>query len=332
MSVSNDFNRKKCMKKALKTFITTAGLIGCLSLLVFNSETVTNYLTTLNTRVFHVEPAIQENNWQVLEVADSSGFINGPVVAHVGELCVFRLNNPGVRADWAVVPPAKCYVDSSGSSLAFASNVPAKYTIVAAIVEDGVPKILQHVCEYGISPEPTPSPSPTPSPTPTPKPTPPTVLLGEWIRQNVPEAGRGQCAALAACYEATADAIEKGAIRTTDAAYSTLRTATQTKIKPEKWSSFLDQLAMKVTEKLGDGDVKKLGTILTEIADGLKAVSELSDVPEDKVPGSSDTKIPETKSPICSDPTGQACQLAPKPTSTSTPTPTTTLFQYRRSR
>jgi hypothetical protein len=225
-----------------------------------------------------------------------------------------------------------CYVDSSGSSLAFASNVPAKYTIVAAIVEDGVPKILQHVCEYGTSPEPSPSPSPNPSPTPTPKPTPPTVLLGEWIKQNVPEGGRGQCAALAACYEATADAIEKGAIRTPDAAYSTLRTATQTKIKPEKWGSFLDQLSVKVTEKLGDGDVKKLGTIFTEIVEGLKAVADVGEVLDIglQTSGSSTSQIPEDKNlkpTICSDPTGQACQLAPA----STPAPTT-LFPYRRLR
>ena len=337
------------MKKAFKTLVM--GVFACMFLLLFGGiafrETVTNILNPLSrvslvvdgeTTGNSVQPSentVQNDGWHVLEATESSGFISGPLVANIGELCVFRLNNPSERADWAVVPPAMCYVDSSGSSLAFASNVPAKYTIIAAIVEDGVPKILQHVCEYGTSPEPTPNPSPTPNPTPTPQP----VVLGEWIKQNIPEAGLGQCAALATCYESAADAIEKNAIRTTDAAFSTLRTATQTKIKPEIWGTFLDQLAVKVTEKLANGDVKKLGAIFIEIADGLKAVTDVGDVPEDeaspslsevkpvaetlKLPSSTPATTRSSSPDVCPDPTGQACQPAPVPT---------TLLQYRRLR
>jgi hypothetical protein len=337
------------MKKAFKTLLL--GVFACMFLLLFGGiafrETVTNILNPLSrvslvvdgeSTQKIVDNTVQPDGWHVLEASESSGFITGPLVANIGELCVFRLNNPGERADWAVVPPAMCYVDSSGSSLAFASNVPAKYTIVAAIVEDGVPKILQHICEYGISPEPSPTPSPHPTPNPSPTP-PPTIILGEWIKQNIPEAGRGQCAALAACYEAAADAIEKNAIRTPDAAFSTLRTATQTKIKPEIWGTFLDQLSGKVTDKLENGDVKKLGTIFIEIADGLKAVVDVGDVPDESPqlsevkPSAETLKLPPTapatnrSSPpvICSDPTGQAC----KPTSTPAPTP---FLQYRRLR
>ena len=208
--------------------------------------------------------------WQLKEPAESAEFIAGPLAASVGELCVFRLNDPGTKADWIIVrqsasdPPVTCYIDSSGSSLAFASNIPAQYTIIAAIVEDGEPKILTHICEYGLSPEPSPSPTPTPPP-------PQPVNLGEWVKQNIPDAGRGQCAALASCYESAADGIDKGSIRTTEAAYSTLRTATQTKIKPEIWGPFLDQLAIKVTENMaGSNDTRKLGTIFSEIANGLR--------------------------------------------------------------
>ncbi|MCL2305694.1 MAG: hypothetical protein FWC43_10150 [Planctomycetaceae bacterium] len=208
-----------------------------------------------------------DTGWQLKEPSDSAEFIAGPLAASVGELCVFRLSDPGTKADWIIVPPATCYIDSSGSSLAFASNVPAKYTIIAAIVEEGVPKILSHICDYGLSPEPTPGPTPTPNPTPIPQP----ANLTEWVTKNIPESGRSQAAALASCYEAAAEAIEKNAIRTTEAAFSTLRTATQTKIKPDIWGSFLDQLAVKVTEKLdGSNDVKKLGTIFSEIANGLR--------------------------------------------------------------
>ena len=215
----------------------------------------------------------------------SDNYITGPLAANVGELCVFRLSDSGTKADWIIVPPATCYIDSSGSSLAFASNIPAKYTIIAAIVEKGVPKILTHVCEYGVSPEPMPSPTPMPTPT----------NLAEWITKHIPEGGQSQCAALASCYEATAEAIEKNTVRTAEAAFSTLRTATQTKIKPAIWGSFLDQLAVNVTERLdGSNDVRKLGVIFSEIANGLKSVSDTGDIPEEKLPFSESKMFSET--------------------------------------
>ena len=149
-------------------------------------------------RYVRSESVIEKSNgWQLKEPLESAEFISGPLVANVGELCVFRLNDS--KADWMIVPSATCYIDSSGSSLAFASNVSAKYTIVAAIVEDGVPKILTHVCEYGNAP--TPSPTPTPNPPPT--------NLAEWVTKNIPEGGQSQCAALASCYESAAEGMTK---------------------------------------------------------------------------------------------------------------------------
>jgi hypothetical protein len=236
-------------------------------------ETVTNilYPPTFVSVVNTTEPfqSILET-----KTTESEEFITGPLAANVGELCVFKLNDPETRADWIIVPEAKCYIDSSGSSLAFASNVPTKYTIIAAIVDEGdsikKPKILTHVCDYGVSPEPNPNPTPTPSPTPTPNP----VTLSNWVTQNIPTAGHSQAAALASCYESAAEAIDKGTIKTPAAAYSALRTATQTKINIGIWQPFLDDLSIKITENLnGSTDVKKLGTLFSEIAIGLKAVS-----------------------------------------------------------
>ena len=290
-------------------------------------ENTVNPPTRITVTTTEKEPS-KDTGWQLKEPSESAEFISGPLAANVGELCVFRLNDPGTKADWIIVPPATCYIDSSGSSLAFASNVPSKYSIVAAIVEDGVPKILMHVCEYGVSPEPSPNPSPTPTPTPNPTPTPQPANLGEWIKQSIPDAGRGQCAALTACYEAAADGIEKGSIKTPEAAFSVIRTATQTKIKPDIWGPFLDQLSGKINEKLdGNTDVKKLGTIFSEIANGLKAVSDTGDVPEDKSPISEALILPQnipvtnyiSPPSVCSDPTGKACQ--PQPT-----------IQYRRAK
>ncbi len=213
-------------------------------------------------------PSIQAVDLQ--NANDSAEFISGPLVADVGELCVFRLNDPGTKADWIIVPPATCYIDSSGSSLVFASNVPSKYSIVAAIVEDGVAKILTHIIDYGG--EETPRPSPTPSPTPNP---PPVNSLKDWVTQNVPDAGKQDSAALASCYESAAQDIESGSIRTQEAAFSVIRTATQTKIDTETWSSFLDELATRIETKLaGNKDVKILGDMLQDISDGLNAAKQ----------------------------------------------------------
>ena len=189
--------------------------------------------TRMTTEPVSVVETTKDTGWQLKEPAQSAEFIAGPLAANVGELCVFRLNDSATKADWIIVrqsafgPQATCYIDSSGSSLAFASNVSATYTIIAAIIEDGVPKILTHICEYGISPEPSPSPIPNPTPEPT--------NLTDWVSKNIPEGGRSQCTALASCYESAVEGIDKGTIKSIDAAYSAIRTATQTKIKPEVW-------------------------------------------------------------------------------------------------
>ena len=234
-------------------------------------------------------------------------FITGPPVAEVGELCVFNLNDTSVRADWTVIrqtdqeSPVSFYIDSSGSALTFSSNIPAKYTIVAAIVEDGKPKILQHVCLYGVtpSPDPSPGPDPTPPPGPTPEPKPEPTTLAEWVRQNIPSAGREQSAVLASIYETTAESIERGTIRTQAAAFSSIRANTQAKIKPGTWEKFLDDLSGQIQTKLnGNTEIRPLGTLFREIADGLKVRPEIS------VPLGA----------ICPDPTGADCQQVPTTT------------------
>src|SRR5262245_2091763 len=66
-------------------------------------------------------------------------FIDGPVASNVGELCVFKLSDPEIRADWVVIrqidkeTPTPFYIDTSGSALAFSSSIAAKYTIVASV-------------------------------------------------------------------------------------------------------------------------------------------------------------------------------------------------------
>jgi hypothetical protein len=206
-----------------------------------------------------------------------SEHISGDVTATLGELCVFTLNDSTTRADWMIVPETKFYIDSSGSSLAFASNVPARYTIIAAIVEAGQSKIITHIIDYGLSPEPTPEPTPQPKPTPKPEP----VTLSDWVQKNIPQSGYSQVSALAACYESVVTGIETGRIQSQNAAYSLIRTTTQSKIKIALWRPFLDQLSIKITESLnGSTDIHKLGTIFSEVVTGLNAIASDGVEPE----------------------------------------------------
>ncbi len=265
-------NKNIFFKTALAAILAFAGIMTGLGL-----YTTTDYFVgSTETVSVHETNTISENPspaWSVKEPNQATEFISGPVAASLGELCVFRLNDSKTYADWCIVPKATCYIDSSGSSLAFASNNRATYTIIAAIVEDGIPKILTHLCEYGQSPQPDPGPTPNPDPTPKPNP-PPNLSILEWVSQNIPEAGRHQCAALASCYDATANAIESGSILTQAAAFSTIRTASHTKIDVAIWSEFLDALSAKMNVELGGStDVKKIGAIFREIAAGLSAVS-----------------------------------------------------------
>ena len=258
------------MKRHLQTIVSGVLLVLLVYFASVGLDSQYRHFVTKTEAVSAMEKST-DPGWQLKEPSESAEFIAGPLAANVGELCVFRLNDSGTKADWIIVPPATCYIDSSGSSLTFASNVPAKYTIIAAIVENGEPKILTHICEYGFLPEPSPNPTPAPKPNPS-------TSLTEWIAQNIPDGGRGQCTALASCYESATEGIDKGSIKTPEAAFSAIRTVTQTKIKPEIWGNFLDQLSVKVTEKMGgSNDIQKLGAIFKEIADGLKTILQHTD-------------------------------------------------------
>ncbi|GHT31623.1 hypothetical protein FACS1894214_3090 [Planctomycetales bacterium] len=267
------------MNKQLSTFFSASILLVAVMFCGIGlRHTVTEYWNPPTLISVETEQPVIPNI--PLTPKASAEFITGPLTANTGELCVFKLNDPTAKADWVIVPSATAYIDSSGSSLAFASNVPAKYTIIAAIVEDGQPKILTHVCEYGILPNPQPNPSPKPNPNPP-------ATLKDWVTQNVPAEGKTQSAALADCYESVADFINKGTITTVDAAFALLRSATQTKIKTDVWKQFLDELSVKVTESInGSTDIKTLASLFSEIAAGLKAVSDsVADVSIDESGG-----------------------------------------------
>ncbi|MCL2120276.1 MAG: hypothetical protein FWH27_17810 [Planctomycetaceae bacterium] len=194
--------------------------------------------------------------------------IDGPKSAGVGELCVFNLTSDEAIADWQIVPQADFYVDTAKRTLVFSTPRAGNYTIIAATILEGKPLVLTHACSYGTSPAPYPQPDPQPQPQPDP---PKPSTLKDWVTQNIPNDGRKDAKYLADCFDSAASGMERGTIRTVDAAYASIRTCTQTKVSNKTWGGFFDGLEGEVSGKLGDGKTKKLAALYRQIAQGLRA-------------------------------------------------------------
>ena len=194
--------------------------------------------------------------------------IDGPKTAGVGELCVFNLTSDEAVADWQIVPQTDFYVDTAKRTLVFSTPRAGNYTIIAATIVDNKPLVLTHACSYGTSPSPNPQPDPQPQPQPDP---PKPATLKDWVTQNIPNDGRKDTKYLADCFDNAASGMERGTIRTVDAAYASIRTNTQTKVSNKTWGGFFDGLETEVNAKLGDGKTKELATLYRQIAHGLRA-------------------------------------------------------------
>ncbi len=192
--------------------------------------------------------------------------IDGPNSAGVGELCVFHLTSEEAIADWQIIPQAEFYVDTSKRTLVFSTPKAGNYTIIAATIVEDKPLVLTHACRYGGDKVPNPEPKPDPEPEP-PKP----LTLKDWVTQNIPNDGKKDTKYLAECFDNAASGMERGMIRTVDAAYASVRTCTQTKANNKVWATFFDGLAAQVHEKLSGGNTKDLAALYRQIAQGLRA-------------------------------------------------------------
>ncbi len=187
--------------------------------------------------------------------------IDGPKSAGVGELCVFHLTSEEAIADWQIVPPTEFYVDTSSRTLVFATPKAGNYTIIAATLVENRPIVLTHAFHYGGNPQPEPDPKPEP-----PKP----LTLKDWVTHNIPADGKSNTKFLADCFDSAASGMDRGMIRSVDAAYASVRTCTQTKVNAKVWGAFFDGLETQVNEKLGNGNTKDLAALYREIAQGLR--------------------------------------------------------------
>ena len=177
--------------------------------------------------------------------------ILGPQSASRGNLVVFESPDP---ADWCVMPldksVGKWSIDTSGRILYFASSEPGHYTVCAAIVVGGRPKILSKIFSNGdagddieVKPQP-----PDPDD------------LGAWIRTKTVELSRtknysAEKEMFAACFQSIGDGIQQGFVRSAQAARTNLRTCLASKLltcsteSRKLWTQFLDSLAEEIENR-----------------------------------------------------------------------------------
>lgn len=226
----------------------------------------------------------------------------GPKEARAGQLVVFecistRASNPETsttplagtiqtssspNTDWIVTPietASGCWsVDSSGSRLYFASPTAGTFTVIAATSIEG--RSMIHSAHFFNGTTPPPEPSPQPQPDPLPR------NFAEWVKvesQSVdsPRSSRER-SELGACFELILSGIDRGTIKSPQAARTMLRrcwAARSAAIHPESaalWNGFLEKLGERIGTELG-AEINKLSAIRSlyaEAAEGLNKPAE----------------------------------------------------------
>jgi len=201
--------------------------------------------------------------------------IYGPQSVHRGNLVIFEVSEP---ADWCLVPSDKSVgkwsVDTSGKVLYFASSEPGMYTVCAAVIIEGQPKILSKTFYNGEEEgefEPKPSPPPNPDD------------LGVWIRGNSTELAQtknylAEKEMFAACFQSVADGIQQGSVRSTPAARANMRACLAPKLltcsaeSRKLWTQFLDALAEEIERrcKTEPNNLQQIQSVYREIVRQMK--------------------------------------------------------------
>ena len=201
--------------------------------------------------------------------------ILGPHSAQRGNLVVFETSEP---ADWCLAPldksVGKWSVDTSGKILFFASSEPGIYTICAAIVVDGQPKILSKTFANGGDEEDF---EPQPDLKLDLKPDPDDFEA--WIRANTAELSLtknylAEKKMFAACFQSVVDGIRQGSVRSAAAARAGLRTCLASKLltcsaeSRKLWTQFLDLLAKEIENrcKTDPNNLQLMKSVYSEVA------------------------------------------------------------------
>jgi len=193
--------------------------------------------------------------------------IHGPHSTFCGNLVVFETSEP---ADWCLIPLDKSLgkwsIDTSGKMLYFASSEPGLYTVCAAIIVEGKPKILSKTFSNGgdgFEPKPQPDPD----------------ELGTWIRAKTVELSRtknylAEKEMFAACFQSVADGIQQGSVRSAPAARANMRSCIASKLltcsveSRKLWTQFLDALSEEIENrcKKEPNNLQVIRAVYAEIA------------------------------------------------------------------
>lgn len=213
---------------------------------------------------------------------DASDEIHGPNMVLSGNLIVFETSE---SADWCLAPSAKSVgkwaVDTSGRFLYFASTEPGEYTVCAAIVVDGKPKVLFKTFQNGTDIAPAPEPQPDPEPQPEDD-------LALWIRLKTEILSRTkkfdqEKELFASCFQTIVSGVEHGSIRSAASARAQLRICASSKVlecsdeSARLWRQFLEQLSVEIEKRCQDGpnDTQKIKTVFNLVSQHLRSVSHV---------------------------------------------------------
>ena len=199
--------------------------------------------------------------------------ISGPERVVSGNLAVFELNG---ATDWRMIPPnettGQWAVDTTGRYLYYASPIRGKFTVCAAVCQDGVAKI---VCKTFVNAGPDDDDA---------KPTPEPDEKVFWIRARInsfPETPdkASLSETIIRSFQSASSGIERGVLKTPSAVRALLRQNFSSNIamvprdSRSRWSALLDEIGLEMEKncKSNPSDMSLLKNVIDEI------VTELND-------------------------------------------------------
>lgn len=214
---------------------------------------------------------------------ESQSEILGPGTISPGDLSVFEIAEP---AEWCLTPVEKTIgkwaVDSSGKSLYFASTETGSYTICAAVLVEGKPKLFTKTFIVSGDPGPKPQPKPEPEPQPEPQPDDLTTLVRqkceEMSREEDSERFAREKQSVLACFQGIEQSLQRGSLRTTAAARANLRQSLSSKMNTfpnrskKAWTELNEEISrsMEKRSETAPDDLALYKTLLREIISGLE--------------------------------------------------------------
>lgn len=203
--------------------------------------------------------------WKYLSNSAGGIKITGPESATVGQLCVFKIDGVD-SADWTITPAgAEFYKDSGTDAVAVSSTIEGDFTVVAAILTDGKPSIVQTSIRFGPA---------TDKRKREKKEVEPIANLEAWIETHTPDAPDAEISEVAAIFDDVTDSIARGVLTTVDGGLAKIRQKTALGPAGSDWETFFDGLSERI-EAENPATAAEFGALSKRISDALKKCQRL---------------------------------------------------------